>query len=190
MKFLQLSAAVGVGLLTAGPLAAGAWLDAPLEGWNRSGAALLQEPAAEGGPDPRCREQARAAAGAEDRTVVAAGWSLVGPLQVFGDTSVVTATSDFDGMCRWRGYQVFVFSGGRFAGTLSPQPMNSRTDGAAVQVHLYGDSNLTAEFARYTDKDPMCCPSRTSVVTYRLERTLEGPVVVPVTVSTAPTRAR
>jgi hypothetical protein len=118
---------------------------------------------------------------------MAAGWSLVGPLQVFGDTSVVTATSGFDGMCRWWGYQVFVFSSGRFAGTLSPQPMNSRTDGAAVQVHLYRAASISAEFARYTDKDPWCCPSRTSVVSYRLEHTPEGPAVVPATVSTAAT---
>jgi len=186
VKVLQVSAAVGIGLLTAVRLASGAWLDAPLEGWNRPGAALPQAPAAQGTPHPRCQEQTRAAAGEEDRAVMAAGWSLVGPLQVFGDTLVVTATSGFDGMCRRWGYQVFVFSSGRFAGTLSPQPMNSRTDGAAAQVHLYRAANISAEFSRYTDKDPMCCPSRTSVVAYRIEHTADVPAVLPVSVSTIP----
>jgi hypothetical protein len=190
MNLLQEPAVVAIGLLTAVRLAAvgGPWLDAPLANWNSSGAALAQAPAAEGNADPRCREQIRPPSGAEDRAVIAGGWTLVGPLQLFGDTSVVTATSGFDGMCRWWDYQVFVFSGGRFAGTLSPAPMRSRFDGAAVQVHLYRDSSITAEFVRYTDKDPLCCPSRTSVVSYRVEHPPEGPVVVPLTVGTAPAK--
>jgi hypothetical protein len=192
MKLLKVAGAVGIGLLAVVRLAAagGAWLDAPLTGWNAGGTELPTAPPAEGNPDPRCRDQVRPASGAEDRAVVAAGWVLVGPLQVFGDTAVVTGTSGFDGMCRWWGYEVFVFAGGRFAGTLSPQPMNSRTDGAAVQVHLYRAASISAEFTRYTEKDPMCCPSRTSVVSYRVEHTSGGPVVVPTTVSTAPTRMR
>ena len=170
MKVPQALAAVAIGLLTAArlPAAGGAWLDTPLAGWNIPGAALPKAPPAEGTPDPRCREHARPAAGNEDRAVIAAGWVLVGPLQVFGDTSVVTATSAFDGMCRWWSYQVFVFVDGRFAGTLSLEPMNSRTDGAAVQVHLYHASSIMAEFTRYTGKDPLCCPSGRSFVSYQV----------------------
>jgi hypothetical protein len=170
--------------------AGGVWLDAPLATWNGPGPVLPQAPPAEGSSDPRCRDQIRPPSGAEDRAVMAAGWVLVGPLQVFGDTAVVTGTSGFDGMCRWWGYQVFVFVGGRFAGALSPQPMNSRNDGAAAQVHLYRDSSIQVEFVRYADKDPWCCPSRTSVVAYRIEHTSGGPVVVPVTVSTTPTKTQ
>jgi hypothetical protein len=191
MKVAQALAAAAIGLLTAArlPAAGGAWLDTQFANWNSPGATLPTAPSAQGNPDPRCREQTRPAAGAEDRAVMAAGWTLVGPLQVFGDTSVVTATSAFDGMCRWWSYQVFVFVRGDFAGTLSREPMNSRTDGAVVEVHLYQTSSISAEFVRYTDKDPLCCPSGRSVVSYRIERTPEGPVLVPATVATEPTKA-
>jgi hypothetical protein len=43
-------------------------------------------------------------------------------------------TAGYDGMCRPRQYQDFVFVGSVFAGTLSPQPMDSRTDGALGRV--------------------------------------------------------
>ena len=135
------------------------------------------------------RDQARPAESAGDRAVAAAGWTLVDPLQIFGDTAVVTGASAFDGMCRWWGYQVFVFVDGRFAGTLSPGPMNSRADGAAVQVHVYQASIITAEFARYTEKDPLCCPSGKSLVSYRVEQGSGGPVIVPLEVSTTPSKA-
>jgi len=57
--------------------------------------------------------------------------------------------SAFDGMCRPLGYQFFVFSGGRFAGTLSPHPMDSRTDGAAQIPPLVSARELAAAFSRY-----------------------------------------
>jgi len=48
-----------------------------------------------------------------------------------------------DGMCRPAHFNVFVFVGGRFAGTLSPQLMTSRLDASI------GALRIAAEFARY-----------------------------------------
>jgi len=36
------------------------------------------------------------------------------------------------------------------------------------------------EFARYTEKDPLCCPSSRSTVRFRIDRTNAGAVVVPI----------
>jgi len=191
MKVPRALAVIVLSWLAAATLSAagGGWLDAPPAGWNKPGAAVPQAPSVEGNPDPHCRDQAHPAASAGDRAVAAAGWTLVGPLQIFGDTAVVTGASAFDGMCRWWGYQVFVFVDGRFAGTLSPGPMNSRTDGAVVQVHVYQASIMTAEFVRYAEKDPLCCPSGKSLVSYRVEQGSGGLVIVPLEVSTTPSNA-
>jgi len=100
-------------------------------------------------------------------------------------TTVFTALAGFDGMCRPMGYQAFVYSEGRYAGTLSPVPMNSRTDGSLTRVHLVRSTAITAEFARYRDSDPLCCPSRTSTVEYRV-RNDEVPDLTAVNVTTRP----
>jgi putative lipoprotein len=73
-----------------------------------------------------------------------------------------------DGMCRPNQYNGFVFVGNRFAGTLAPQPTGARLDGALGEIRLFDPSNLTAEFARYTSTDPLCCPSQTSLVSYSI----------------------
>src|SRR5262245_62057315 len=87
-------------------------------------------------------------------------------------------------MCRPRQYQTFVFVQGAFAGTLSPQPMNSRTDGALSQVSLQINPRLTAEYLRYAEKDALCCPSRTTRVVFEI--TKDG-AVQPVSASTSET---
>jgi hypothetical protein len=74
-----------------------------------------------------------------------------------------------DGMCRPMSYQAFVFSNGSFVGTLSPVPMDSRTDGALSTFRLLDASRVQAEFARYTESDPLCCPSRISTVDYSVK---------------------
>jgi hypothetical protein len=129
----------------------------------------------------------RRAATADDEAVQRAGWLLVGPLQTFSGTTIITGTSDFDGMCRPVRYQLFAFVDGAFAGTLSPVLMTSRTDGAQSRLYLYRAGELAAEFLRYTDADPLCCPSRVSRVEYRAERDARGPVLVPVNASTTAT---
>jgi hypothetical protein len=62
--------------------------------------------------------------------------------------------------------------------------MNSRTDGALFvqsggQVAILGPSgSIAADFIRYADTDPLCCPSRgTTRVFYGIQGT--PPVVVP-----------
>jgi hypothetical protein len=85
-------------------------------------------------------------------------------------------------MCRPRQYQDFVFIGGAFAGTLSPQPMDSREDGSLTRVSLQSRSRLTADFQRYGENDPLCCPSRTTTVVFEIAS--DGPVVQPVSTAT------
>ena len=165
------------------------WLDRSLSNWNRDGKVLpaLPEPATQSSPQPesRCREEVRQPTSAAERAVVRRGWKLYGPVQSYETTMVFTALAGFDGMCRPLGYQAFLYSEGRYAGTLSPVPMNSRTDGSLTRVHLGRSTAITAEFARYRDSDPLCCPSRTSTVEYRV-RNDEIPDLAPVNVTTRP----
>jgi LppP/LprE lipoprotein len=164
---------------------AASWLDAAKPaGWNKAAAAIPKAPSGDESNLPRCSAQVRKPATREDKAVVAAGWRLFNAYQLYDGTSVVTAMSGADGMCRPTGYQEFVFVDGTFAGTLSPKPMDSRTDGALEQVFLYAASSIPAQFLRYTEADPLCCASRTSTVTFRIDRTAKGPVAVPVSVST------
>jgi LppP/LprE lipoprotein len=168
------------------------WFDAPLTGWNRAGAPVPLAPAPQGNPPGlgRCGESVRAPTTEEDRAVAAAGWTLFGPEPAREAIVVVQGMTSVDGMCRPLGFQAFVFANGRFAGTLSPVPMNSRTDGAQTRVELTSPPGIAADFARYAEGDPLCCPSRVSHVTYRLEGGADGgqPVVVPLRVVTQPTR--
>ena len=72
-----------------------------------------------------------------------------------------------------------------FAGTLSPQPMDARTDGsiASLSVLIYSANDLSADFARYGNSDALCCPHATTSVTYRIQTT-GRPRVVPVSTTT------
>jgi LppP/LprE lipoprotein len=118
-----------------------------------------------------------------DQAVRAAGWFLFADSdQPFADTTIVKGSTAVDGMCRPWGYQFFVFVNGTFAGTLSPVPMNARTDGALVRVEGEGEQQLAAHYSRYAPTDPLCCPSRTSTVTYRVDRSSR--VAVPISVKT------
>jgi hypothetical protein len=169
------------------PAAGGAWLEhSPPTNWNVPGASVPKAATPQGEPSnrERCKASLRRSTMPEDRGVVQAGWLLVGAYQHFSGTAVVTGTSDFDGMCRPVGYQVFVFADRVFAGTLAPGVMTSRTDGAESRVHLFRADELSAEFLRYAESDPLCCASRLSRVIYRVERRGKTPVLVPVSAST------
>ena len=96
---------------------------------------------------------------------------------------MIAGAADYDGMCRPRQYQFFVFSGGTFVGTLSPVPMDSRTDGSLNRVTVEGDRKLKAYYARYAQKDPLCCPSRTTTVLFSIAH--DPPVLKPLTATTA-----
>lgn len=192
----QLGRGLAIVLTLAGCAAApvaripGAWLDAPLAGWNRPGAPVPAAPPPQGDPPAlgRCRDAVRAAVTAEDRAVAGAGWTLVGPVQARAGATIVLGMTSVDGMCRPLGFQSFVFTDGRFAGTLSPVVMNSRTDGAQARTQVVSPTEVVAEFVRYRDADALCCPSRVSRVTYRIDRAggrADGdPVLVPVVVTT------
>jgi LPXTG-motif cell wall-anchored protein len=178
MKTVALLLAACLFFTLAGSAAAqtAAWLDGRPAAWNAPGGAVPPATPGISGNVPRCLTQERAAAGAEEEQVVRAGWRLESywPTARAGDLAVVVATSDYDGMCRPTVFNGFVFAGGRFAGTLSPDPMAARTDGvlniradgATVRV---ADGKVEARFVRYAATDPLCCPSRGhTVVTYRV----------------------
>ena len=106
----------------------------------------------------------------EDKRVRNQGWDLVGAYLGGWEILVIRGTAGYDGMCRPRQYQDFVFVRGVFAGTLSPRAMDSRTDGAIGRVSLQGRNRLTAEYARYAAADPLCCPSRATSVEFEIAR--------------------
>lgn len=186
MTIVAVLAAAATLLAAGGP---GSWLDAktPLN-WNVAGAALPARSGprdAELAPGGRCASAVRPQSSAEDRAVVARGWSLVGAYHRYGPTSVVMAMSSADGMCRASGYQAFVFVNGTFAGTLAPRPMDARTDGsiASLSITLDSATDIEADFARYRSADPLCCPHATSTMLYHVT-TKAPPRVAPVSVTT------
>jgi len=158
------------------------WLDEPKPAsWNEPGMPVPVAPPIQGTVDPRCRDQARPPELEEDKGLRSHGWDLVGAYQGGWRILVIRATAGYDGMCRPRHYQDFVFIRGVFAGTLSPQAMDSRTDGALGRVFLQSASRLTAEYARYAPSDPLCCPTRTTSVVFDIAS--DAPVVRPVSAS-------
>jgi hypothetical protein len=180
---------IAIGALGAAP--APVWLDARLPAnWNVAGAVL---PGAPGPSDPdlapggNCAPMLRAPTAPEDVALARKGWSLVGPYQRFGRTSVVMATAGADGMCRPDRYQGFVFVDAVFAGTISPHLMNARSDGgvAGVSVNLYGESELDVTFTRYSASDPLCCPHASTSVSYAVRTLGNRSIVEPTSAQTS-----
>jgi hypothetical protein len=183
-----LSLLLSAAFLVAPQAAALIWLDRPLSNWNTVGAPV---PAPPKGDEPtpsliaRCKLTPPLTTPAE-KALDAAGWI---PFLNFDQRlerdgiEVVGGMAGSDGMCRPSDYNLFVFVEGRFAGTLSPAAMASRSDGSSGAIRL-PLPQITAEFARYTPTDPMCCPSSRVTVRYRIDRTPTGPLVVPVEVRT------
>jgi hypothetical protein len=155
-----------------------AWLDASKPAsWNTPGLSVPAAPRIQGAVDPRCREQARPPQSDEDKRVRDQGWDLIGAYQGGWQMIVIRGTAGYDGMCRPLQFQDFVFVRGVFAGTLSPQPMDSRSDGALGRVFLQSKDQLTAEYERYAATDPLCCPSRTTRIVFEVAG--DVPVVRP-----------
>ncbi len=170
-----------------GAQADGIWLDNGLVPWNTPGMAVPSAPPTIQVINPECDPLARPVELADDQQVVAAGWKLVGAYQGGWGVNLIIGTSGYDGMCRPLQYQDFVFVNGVFAGTLSPVLMDSRTDGALGQAQLLiGGTGIAAEFLRYNDSDPLCCPSRRSSVSYTIDDSQGAPVVTATDVSTSP----
>lgn len=182
------SASANVTLLGSGappPDAGGAgesWLDqdAPV-GWNAAGAPVPAPPPEPLNDEPRCRVAERPAETPEDELVTGAGWRLFREYVGGWETKLVFGLSSYDGMCRPLAYQVFVFAKGTLAGTLSPQPMVNRADGA-VQVQDVrlappapgAPVQVVATYSRYGPDDPLCCPSGTTRVTFVLQPSSAG----------------
>jgi hypothetical protein len=174
--------ALVVSVLFSAPAAAQeeSWLDGDLASWNTPGMAIPAAPEIDGNLDPRCVERERPAEIEEDDALITNGWRLFLPYQRGWGVTLVSALAGYDGMCRPLGYQSFVFVDGVFAGTLSPEPMNSRTTGAATDVNLWFSDHLSAEYLRYAPDDPLCCASGTDSVEFTIEKTPDGPTVNPI----------
>jgi len=143
------------------------WLDdKPLPNWNSRSRAILQTEKMSSSELAQCGRFVRQPTLAADKLLAKYGWTLVGPAQVYGKTTVVTWAQGFDGMCRPRGFQTLVFVDSRVAGTLSPGPMDSRTDGSLINVRMTSETTLTAEYIRYRATDALCCPYKTEAVTF------------------------
>lgn len=162
----------------------GAWLDRqPIANWNKPGAAIPKAPAADGEVRNCLKRGEKPKTSAETRQVARAGWLGATVDKRLGGLVFVHAANGADGMCRPLAYQVFVFRAGSFVGTVSPRPMDSRGDGAGYEIKPAGDG-FTQDFARYTSADALCCPGRTSTVTYAIRPEGKGAVLVPVSVAT------
>ena len=160
------------------------WLDeSKPASWNTLGAAIPSAPKMEEPVDPRCRAHARAPESEADKQLADLGWDLIGGYQGGWGLLVIQGVAGYDGMCRPRAYQDFVFLRGVFAGTLSPRTMDARADGALDRVTLQDGSRLVVEYARYTAADPLCCPSKTTSVEFEIGS--DQAVVRPVSLSTS-----
>jgi len=179
-------------------LHAASWLDGPANQWNTPGMAVPKPTAVPAisfdcaPPDcpPPCNAREARPVTEQESQVAAAGWKLeqYWPAQTLGALTAITALAGYDGMCRPMAFNVFVFSGNRFTGTVSPVPMNSREDGVLFgDASAAADESFTAAFTRYVPNDPSCCPSggRTTV-SYRVDQVSERPVLVAVQVGSFP----
>lgn len=180
---------IGAALLVIATLSAQApeksWLDRTLTNWNTPGRAMPRA-ITDGETIPemttRCTLTVPRTTDGE-RAVADAGWV---PFHMFDrhlvqrDVEIVGGLAGVDGMCRPVEFNVFVFVGGKLAGTLSPEVMHSRTDSSIGGAIRLSDDDIAAEFARYADSDALCCPSGRVTVRYRIDRKVSPPVVVPV----------
>jgi hypothetical protein len=165
-------------------LADGRWIDRkPIAQWNKAGGPVPRAPRDEIDRE-QCKDAIQPPRTPEERAVAAQGWALLSRRWTEGEDGrggghpMVWGFTGTDGMCRPLGFQGFVFADGKFAGTVSPRPMNSREDGSSATVMKAEQGRLSMEFARYTASDPLCCPSRISTVRYELRQTPAGPVLV------------
>jgi hypothetical protein len=175
--------ALFLALFPAAAAADGGWLDQPLSNWNQAGMDLPQAPPMDPSTNPQCLPQKRPVDTAADQALSDGGWTLFGGYNAGWDTYIVRGLSGYDGMCRPLGYNVFVFVDGQFAGTISPNLMDSRTDGSGDVRFFAAKDSIGAEFQRYSATDPLCCPSGSSSVFYQVNRTRGGPVLVPQSVT-------
>lgn len=169
MKKRLLTLIVSVAAFATAGLGQTSWLDRPLDSnWNNGNGVVPNAPRNVGRIEGICLEQVRQPESIADRAMTRAGWFLFGPSQTYGTVTLVMAMADVDGMCRPNNYNAFVFVSNRFVGTLSPNASIARSDGAIGSANLFSPKRITADFARYTSNDPLCCPSQKSFVEYSI----------------------
>ena len=181
LRFAIVGAALACVVLPLPAAADGSWLDAPLDNWNQPLMDVpVAPPTAQVILNPACPAAVNRAAETDaDAAIQGAGWTVYGSYTAGWGIVIVKGLATYDGMCRPMAYQEFVFVDGTFAGTLSPVPMDSRTDGAGNLTGLQSANLLSATFQRYTPSDPACCPSSTTALRYHVDRSGPGPVIVP-----------
>lgn len=156
-------------IFTVASYAQTSWLDKPIRNWNTASTVPTAPRATGDNPsNTQCRATVRTPESVADRAVTRAGWLLFGAAQSFTGVTLINGMASVDGMCRPMQFNTFVFVGPRFAGTLSPEVMDSRTDGALFEAKLNDTTRISAEYSRYTSSDPMCCPSQTSTVNFEI----------------------
>lgn len=154
----------------------GAWLDGPVADWNQPGMAIPRAPATDPSVNQNC-PAGRAPATPREQAVVDAGWKLYGGFSQGTPVEEMSGLAGYDGMCRPMQFQIFIFVDGVFAGTLSPTPMDSRTDGSLTGLDILNFETYTARYSRYTARDPLCCPSGISTAVFEIDRSGSGPIV-------------
>ena len=156
--------------------AQGTWLDAKtVKNWNKAAQTVPSAPKAENGMQAQCNKSDRPATLAVDKLMTAKGWHLIGSAQVFGKYTIVEAAAGFDGMCRPEEFNAYVFSGTTLIGTLAPKSMGARSDGSLSTYMLNSDGYIYAEYVRYTDSDALCCPSRTTNLSFTIAGNMMKP---------------
>jgi hypothetical protein len=138
------------------------WLATPTD-WNKSG----RLPVGLAHPDPGCPTLNRAATFPAEISVVEAGWLLLNS-ESLGDVTVVTGYLAYDARkCNTAEKMYFVFSGKKYAGSLTPAP----TDGFTMRLERmeYLTGGLRAHLSFRNHSDPMCCYGHQVMVNYKFE---------------------
>lgn len=159
------------------------WLDQRLTAWNQPGVSVPAAPTtldAQATLDKRCGSP-KSVSPTSMAAIRRGRWvpylHLDQPI-ARNDIEVVGGMIDATPGCDPTTFNLFVFSGGIFAGTVSPVPMTTARDGAAGAVRITGAETMTVEFARYAPGDAECCASSRVRVSYRIDRTSVGPTLI------------
>jgi hypothetical protein len=190
LVMIGMTGLIAMALTPRSAYADGAWLDDQSVAWNTPGMRMPNPVQNRPGPatdvDTRCTNQARPAETDEDRALERAGWTVFGSYEAGWGVRIVRGLAGYDGMCRPMEYQAFVFVDGKLAGTLSPTPMDARSDGALTDSSFFSGDRIVAQYVRYTPQDALCCPSANSTVEFKIDRSGAAPVVTRESTTTRP----
>jgi hypothetical protein len=168
-----------------GPADAVSWFDRPLANWNEPGAPVPTPSTSRESHEAiakRCGLTPRRSTAAE-RALADAGWIPflhVDRQLIRGDIEIVGGLAAADELCQPADFNLFVFVGGHFAGTLSPIRMRPLMDGSPGAVRIVGLDAITAEFSRFRDGDPSCRAWAHVAMRFQIDRSTPRARVVPV----------